>query len=123
MDLTSVDLDDLGLLKTTHLPKQYEWLSDNDKNFLLRLLMAGPEGLTRKMAEKEERHNPDVLLRLEARQLTTWERDQRGQLTFYCLTAFRGQEVAEMLLQIARNSSHKTVGGTKPMSAVETGHA
>lgn len=106
MDMTSVDLDSLGLLKATQIPKNYEWLNDEDKVFMLTLMMAGTEGISRRDAYKEEKRAPDILLRLEAHGLTTWERDQRGKLSFYCLT-WKGQELAELLLQIAKNKSHK----------------
>lgn len=105
VDISSVDLDGLGLLKATQLPKHYDWLTDLDKQFLLRLYMAGPEGLTRREAEKEEKINPEVLLRLDAASLTTWERDNRGRLAFYCLTSARGMDVGELLMQIAKNKS------------------
>lgn len=107
MEITSVDLDGLGLLKATQLPKNFEWLSDSDKVFLLKLFMAGPEGITRREAEKEEKTNPEVLLRLEAHSLTTWERDARGKFSFYCLTSWRGMDLGELLMQIAKNKSRK----------------
>jgi len=105
MEISSVGLDSLGLLKATKMPKKYEWLSEKDKAFLLNLYLAGEMGLTKKAALAEEALNAEVLMRLEANGLTTWERDKFGRISYYCLTTLKGEELGVLLLKIAKNSS------------------
>ena len=105
MDMNSSVLDSLGLLKAVVEPKHLDYLSDADKSFLLTLHFAGPEGIRKVLALKEEKRNPDVLLRLDAYGLASWQRDKRGHFSFYCITELKGVDTAELLLQVAKHQS------------------
>lgn len=105
MDMNSSVLDSLGLLKAVKEPKNLDYLSDADKSFLITLYFAGQEGVRKAYALKEEKKNPEVLLRLDAYGLASWQRDQRGQYSFFCVTELKGVDTAELLLQVARHQS------------------
>jgi hypothetical protein len=106
VDMNSSVLDSLGLLKAVVEPKNLDYLSDADKSFLVTLYFAGPEGLRKAVAMKEEKKNPEVLLRLDAYGLASWQRDQRGQFSFFCISELKGVDTAELLIQVARHQSH-----------------
>ena len=105
VDMNSSVLDSLGLLKAVKEPKNLDYLSDADKSFLVTLYFAGEEGIRKAVALKEEKKNPEVLLRLDAYGLASWQRDQRGQFSFFCISELKGTETAELLLQVARHQS------------------
>ena len=105
MEIDAASLDALGLLKATHVPKQYDWLSDADKRLILMIFQCGEHGLARSVAFKEQKSNPDVLFRLEANSLTYWEKDKRGRDAYYVLTN-RGYDLGKLFLSVARNQSY-----------------
>jgi hypothetical protein len=106
--MKSSDLDSLGLLKAVKEPKNLDYLSEADKSFLVTLYFAGEEGLRKVLALKEEKKNPEVLLRLDAYGLASWQRDKRGHFSFFCISEHKGVDTAELLLQVAKNQSRSS---------------
>jgi hypothetical protein len=98
------ELDSLGLLRADRPPHHLAWLTDDEKCFLIELLTLGDEGMHKRQVAKFTRKNPDAVLRLEIRELISWERDKAGRPMFVVLT-WKGVEAAELLLQLARNNS------------------
>lgn len=99
------ELDNLGLLRADKAPPHLAWLTDDEKFFLVELLTLGEEGMHKRLVAKFQKKSPDSVLRLEIRELISWERDKTGRPMYVVLT-WKGAEVAELLLQLARNSSH-----------------
>lgn len=102
-----LELDFLGILRQTKIPPEWAWLIDVEKQFLLELLLAGEGGLHRSKVAKFEKNHPDALLNLTVRNLCEWETDRLGKPASMVLT-WKGEDLARLLLQIAKNESKKT---------------
>jgi len=100
------ELEALGILRQTKVPPELDWMTDGEKRFMLALLDAGDEGIHKRIVAKEERQNEFLSLKLSAHGLATWERDKNGREMFFTLT-WKGDEVAKLLLTIARNASRR----------------
>lgn len=101
-----LELESLGILRQTKVPAELAWMTDEEKSFVLDLLFAGEGGLHKREVQKFGKQNPDALLRLEMRELTIWESDKSGRPTFLVLS-WKGDEVAKLLLQIAKHESKR----------------
>jgi hypothetical protein len=99
-----LEMDTLGILRTTRAPSDMAWLSDEAKRFVLDLHLAGEAGLHRREVQKFSKRNPDALLHLEVKELASWLNDKTGRPTFFALT-WRGSDLAQRLLAVARNES------------------
>lgn len=99
------DLDSLGILRQTVLPTDLDWMSDADKRLALELHFAGEDGLSKAYIRQWDKKNPESSLRLTSRSLADWETDKRGQPARLALN-WKGQDVAQALLAVARNASH-----------------
>lgn len=103
--INNVELEDLGVLKQVKLPLELgSWMTDLDKTFLLDIYLAGESGLSKSQVKKFEKNHAQVVLTLQLKQLCEWENDKRGKPAFLVLT-WKGQEVAQLLLKIAKNQS------------------
>lgn len=98
------DLDSLGILRQTTLPTGFDWMTEADKQLTLDLHFAGEEGLTKAYIRKWDKANPECSLRLTSQSVADWETDKRGQPARLTLN-WKGQDVAQALLAVARNSS------------------
>jgi hypothetical protein len=96
------ELDELGILRTTHVPPQLSWLSPLHVQLLISVLTCGEEGMTRRRMRKYSETETDALRQLELRDFLHWERDRFGQLAFLCLT-WKGEEAAQTLLKVAHH--------------------
>ncbi len=101
-----LELESLGILRQTKVPQELAWMSDAQKAFVLDLLFAGAEGMHKRDVSKFEKKNPDVIFTLTVRDLANWESDKLGKPTFLVLT-WKGEEVAQLLLQIAKHENKK----------------
>ena len=106
MEINIVSLDSLGLLKASRVPKEHDWLTDDDKRMIVSVYLCGEGGMARRDAEREQIKNPDVLFRLDANSLAYWEKDKRGNNAYYALTD-RGEDLGKLFLMVARNASGK----------------
>lgn len=103
-------LDDLGILGVASLPTTYSWLDDDDKQLLVDLLMAGEDGFGRVEVRKRERRTPNSILKVVANSCADWQTDRTGKPERLVLT-YRGEEVAQLLMKIARNRSQLEAQG------------
>ncbi|MBC8738488.1 hypothetical protein F6X40_17075 [Paraburkholderia sp. UCT31] len=107
MEMTGKELDALGLLKTVAPVAEVAWLSPEEKQLIVEILTTGgATGFPRKVAEKRTRKSPDTLFKLEANGLTQWDFDARGRPAYYVLT-WKGQELGEQLLRLAKHENRK----------------
>lgn len=102
-------LESMGILKQTKVPPELAWMSDLEKTFVLDLYLAGEDGLHKRQVAKFEKAHPEAFLDLEVRDVVRWESDKAGKPTFVVLS-WKGEEIAKLLLQIAKNSSKKQGG-------------
>lgn len=105
-----LELDSMGILRQTKTPDSLKWMNDEEKRFVLRLFLAGEEGLHKRDVTKFSKVHNELTLQLEVRNLAQWERDKNGHLIFFTLT-WQGMEVGELLLKIARNQSKQVPRG------------
>ena len=101
-----MQLEALGILRTTCVPPELAWMSDDTKRFMLELHLAGEAGMHKRLVALFSKKNPDAVLHLEIKQLAEWLSDKAGRPTFLALT-WRGTDVAQLLLSIAKNESRK----------------
>lgn len=108
--VNSKDLDALGLLRATKVPDELDWLSDEEKVLLLQLLFCGESGMHSREVNRirKSQSGSDAILRIEAFGLASWERDQHGRQTFFCLT-WKGAEAAELVRKVAQHENKKAV--------------
>jgi hypothetical protein len=99
-------LDELGILKQTKLPVHLAWLSEQDKQCLLLVLLSGEGGMPKSQVTKFEKQYPDVVFRLEAQNLLSWLTNNRGQQVNLSLS-WKGEDIAKLLHLVARNESKK----------------
>lgn len=106
--INSSELNDLGLLRVTKVPDALDWINDDEKVLLIRLLFCGEEGMHSREVTKIRKTaaGADALLRLEAYGLATWERDGNGRATCFALT-WKGTESAQLIKKVAQNSNAK----------------
>lgn len=102
-------LESLGILKQTKAPPELAWMTDLEKTFVLDLFLAGEEGLHKRQVAKFEKNHPEAFLDLQVRDVIRWESDKAGKPTFVVLS-WKGEEIAKLLLQIAKNTSQKLGG-------------
>ena len=107
-----LELESLGILKATRLPAEWAWMGDEMKHFVLSLHLAGEEGVHRSEVRKFAKTSPDGVFQLEIKNLVQWLSDKAGKPMFLALT-WQGDEVAKLLLSIAKNESQK---GPRPAS-------
>ena len=107
MDSELFELDNLGILRTTHLPSKLQSLKDKEleTTLLIELLGAGEEGLTRRHILKHKQAGEDAAQWLTLRDLAEWQRDRFGKLTFLVIT-WKGEKMARNLLSVCKHSSH-----------------
>lgn len=101
-----LELESLGILRTTRVPAELAWMSDETKRFVLELHMAGEEGVHKRLVNAFSKKNPDAVLQMEIKQLVEWLSDKAGRPTFLALT-WKGTDAAQLLLSIAKNESRK----------------
>ncbi len=101
-----LELESLGILRQTKVPAELAWMTDDEKSFVLDLLLAGEEGVHKRVVAKFEKKHPDAVLNLTMRDLARWESDKSGRPTFLVLS-WKGDEVAKLLLQIAKHESRR----------------
>ncbi|MDO8417793.1 MAG: hypothetical protein Q7S87_16455 [Agitococcus sp.] len=99
-------LDVLGILKQTKLPANLAWLSEGDKQCLLLVHLGGEAGMHKTQAAKFDKQFPDIIFKLEARDLLTWLTNSHGKQVSLSLT-WKGEDIAKLLLLVARNESKK----------------
>ena len=106
----SAELDALGLLRTTKVPSELDWMTDDEKVLLIRLLYCGEEGMhSREVARvKKTEAGADAILRLSAYGLADWERDGNGRHTSFALT-WKGTEMAQTVKRVAQNNNNTAV--------------
>lgn len=106
MDSELFELDDLGILRTTHLPEKLQSLKDKEieTTLLIELLGAGEEGLTRRHIMKFKQAGEDAAKWLTLRDLAEWQRDRFGKLTFLVIT-WKGEKTARLLLSVCKHDS------------------
>jgi hypothetical protein len=120
------ELDALGLLSQSILPKEYDWLDNCDKQLLLSLYLYKDSGGMHKSEVKKwvkstykyrvahakdnqlDEPSEDCLLLLEARQLVVWEKDTQGNDMYLTLT-WRGEDIAMLLLAVAKHENNRHV--------------
>lgn len=102
----ATELDELGILRQKHLPASLSWLAPHHKTLILDIALAGDDGLHKRAVDRFEKNHPGEVLYLSARGLVEWVNDKTGRPVFLVLT-WRGEDVAKLLLQIARNESKK----------------
>lgn len=101
-----IELETLGILRQTKVPKELAWLDKSDKQLLLLLLLQGEGGLHKSAVKKFEKKAPDAIVKISANGLADWQTDKQGRPVALCLT-WKGTEAAELLLVIARNENKK----------------
>ncbi|MNR71678.1 hypothetical protein D3C71_23100 [compost metagenome] len=104
--MQNVELESLGILRQTRVPHELDWMTDDEKRFMLVLLEAGEYGLHKRVVLKEEKQKKQehLSLRLSAHGLAYWARDRNGREMFFTITP-KGEDIAATLLRIARNAS------------------
>lgn len=101
-----IELDSLGILSPTIIPKKFTWMSDEAKQFLLHVLLCGAEGMHKRQVGKYFKGDSDMLIQLSANSLIHWETDKFGKPAYLTLT-WKGEEVAKLLKVIAKSQSTK----------------
>ena len=99
-----LELDDLGILKQTKLPRELSWLSDIQKQVMLLVYLAGTDGLHKRELKKFEKKEPSFLVELTFKDYLKWESDKAGRPMFLYST-WKGDEVSKLLLQVAKYES------------------
>lgn len=109
--INSTELDALGLLRTTKVPNELDWMTDDEKVLLIRLLFCGEEGMHSREVTKVRKTTAgaDAILRMEAYGLANWERDGNGRATCFALT-WKGIENAQLVKKVAQNGNNKATG-------------
>lgn len=107
-----LELESLGILRQTKLPSELAWMSDAEKQLVLMVQLAGEGGLHKRDVTKLSKHNPDMLLNLDARGLVQWDTDKSGRPVFLVLT-WKGDEIAQLLLHVAKHESRKQLSPQK----------
>ena len=104
------ELDALGLLRTTKVPTGLDWMTDEEKLLLLRLLFCGEHGMHAREVKRIQKtaSGADCVLRIEAYGLAQWETDANGRGTALVLTE-KGEEGALLVRRIAQNENKKSV--------------
>lgn len=100
-----LELETLGILRQTKVPQELGWLTDAEKRCLLMVLASGEGGL-HKSQLKKILDSATVLARLEFKDFLKWETNRNGTPSSITLT-WRGEEIAQLLLQIAKNESQR----------------
>jgi hypothetical protein len=110
-------LDSAGILKSNENSKSAYGLSAESVQLFLLIAGAGEDGLPQSKVPKELRAElTEHLLPLELQSLVTWERDNRGRLSYLVLT-WQGQEA----LAAARGPSAKPVSWASRRKAAVSG--
>jgi hypothetical protein len=106
--IDSIELDALGLLRTTKVPNELDWMTDDEKLLLIRLLFCGEEGMHSREINRLRKTptGADAVLRMEAYGLANWERDGNGRQTTFSLS-WKGIESAQLVKKVAQNGNKK----------------
>lgn len=104
--INSTELDALGLLRINKVPTELDWMTDEEKVLLIRLLFCGDDGMHSREVTRIRKTDPgaDAVLRLEAYGLANWERDGNGRATCFTLT-WKGVESAQLVKKVAQNGN------------------
>lgn len=102
-----VELENLGILRTNKLPQNLAWLTENQKHILVYAKLAGDEGLHRSQLKHIQKTDPECIFQLEIKQYVQWLNDKFGKPVALALT-WQGDEVAKLLLVIAKNQTKST---------------
>lgn len=101
-----LELEALGVLRQTKVPPELAWMTDEEKAFVLDVFLAGNDGMHKRDALKFDKKHPAAFIELQVRDLIRWESDKAGKPMFIVLS-WKGDEVARLLFQIAKNTSKK----------------
>lgn len=101
-----LELQSLGILLQTKVPRELQWMTDNEKQVVLQVFMAGESGLNKSGIKTITKKHPDSIFNLEVRGLVEWLSDKAGRPVALACT-WKGDEIAKVLLQIAKNESKK----------------
>lgn len=101
-----LQLDGLNILKQTKLPLHLSWMNEGEKQSLLLIHLCGEGGMLKKEVAKLDKQYPDVLFKLEARGLLSWQTNSHGKNVALALT-WKGEEISKLLHLIAKNDSKK----------------
>ncbi len=103
-----LELESLGILRQTKLPQELSWMTDAQKQLMLQVMLCGEDGLHKREVARFNKKNEGELVTLEFKDYLRWESDKAGKPTFLVLT-WKGDEVAKLLMQVARHESRKAV--------------
>jgi hypothetical protein len=112
--INSAELDALGLLRTTKVPDALDWMTDDEKLLLIRLLFCGEEGMHSREVNRvrKTQAGADAIMRIEAYGLANWERDGNGRATTFVLS-WKGIESAQLVKKVAQNGNNKASSGRR----------
>jgi hypothetical protein len=99
----NLNLDVLGLLRTGNKDPRTTYLTEEEKQIVAMVGLAGADGLHKRQTKGMD---PVLLDVLEAHGLLKWERDLRGRPMFLCLT-WKGEDIAVLLVKQAKSESHR----------------
>jgi hypothetical protein len=102
-----LELESLGILRQLKVPPELAWMRPLEKSFVLEMFWAGEAGLHKSTVSKLEKATPDMVFNLTVRDIAEWLTDKAGRPVALCLT-WKGEEIAKLLHQIAKNESKKT---------------
>lgn len=100
------DLDALGLLHVTKLPRELEWLTPIHIEMIFAVARCGEEGMPERKTKRLDVERRDALRMLELRDLLCREYDRFGKPVFLCLT-WKGKETLQVLEAVER---HRNAG-------------
>lgn len=100
MRTSLLELESLGILAATGLPREYDWMLDSDKQLVVDMLLSQGRFSKREVARREKQA-PDCAMRLTAYGLAEWETDKCGKPACLVLSP-RGEELGDFLLKVAR---------------------
>lgn len=99
-----LELEHLGILRQTKVPRELEWMTENEKSLVLELYLAGEGGVHKTQIAQVEKKAPDTVFNITVRDLAEWLTDKAGRPIALVL-AWKGEEIAKLLYQIAKNES------------------
>ena len=108
------DLDSLGLLRVTKLPRDLSWLTPIHIQMIIEVADCGEEGMRERKTQRFSEEKTDALRMLELRDILHRERDRYGKPAFLCLT-WKGKEALEVLRAIERNRNKSCAARPDPI--------
>lgn len=103
----------MGILRQTKVPQELVWMTDTEIQLLLAIYVAGDTGLHKTSIAKLVKLAPDSVFNLSVRDLVEWLTDKSGREVSLVPT-WKGEEIAKILHQIARNGSIKPAYTSAP---------